>query len=731
MVTVALLFVVFFWLFFNGFTFYEAAGFLYSFAGKAELAVLCGLTVLFFALLYLGSGRLFRGCGAKTLKILRYVMTAGMIAVQCYFLFYVRSAYKWDSGFVIGGAASLAETGKVAEEAFYYLSVYPNQNTFVVITAALIKIGNLLGISREARPLLFNVFNTICLDTALFLVISILKKWKRNLKEWELCRIFLILLCNPFLYLGVSYYYTITLSLPLTMGFLYVIVSGRADDDGKRGGLGAVLAGVLLGVGFELRATAVILGIAVLAAGIWMILEKGKKAAGRILLRLAIMGLSAVISAGGLSAAQRAYIGIDTTDTAFPTSHWLMMSLTMPGGHNGEDEAYTASFPTKEEKEEAVAVRMREKLDAMSGKEYLELVTTKVKNTFGTGTNGYTIFLSEAMGTGGIYETVLGGHKDFVVLWHQGYHLFLILGILICAGSWIYKCFRYKERDFYGFCLLLILFGAVLFYVLWEASEQYSIPFMFIMSCLAFGGLAEKGNVIDCEKTYRGAGVCALFGAAVIILWGVIRFAEVTDMTIEQSHPAATQILANCSYPVDEGEELVQTVRAKEPFNRLIIQWRNPSMESSTAVYRLQLREQGGRVLFEEEIRGEGTGYNGAGIYDFERIEPEDTCYEIGVSKISGEPEDDLEFVVYDMYGYTPYPGGRLYIRQIAAGNTESEEEVEEPGASMLFSLSEEKKESYASVPGYIIFVSFLFLIFLFMGFWCKLKRVPFTEEER
>lgn len=737
-VTVALLFVVFFGLFLNGLTFYEAAGFLYSFAGMPELAVLCGLTVLFFVLLYLASGKLFARCSPKCLHILRCIMTVGMIAVQCYFLFYVRSAYKWDSGFVIGGAASLAETGKVAEEAFYYLSVYPNQNTFVVITAILVKIGNLLGISQGARPLLFNVFNTFCLDGALFLVIPILKKWKTNLKEWELCRIFLMLLCNPFLYLGVSYYYTITLSLPLTMGFLYLIAPGAAWHDKKKCLLHGALAGVLLGVGFELRATAVILGIAALAAGIWLFCRmkekgKGKKAAGRIMLQIAVIGLAACISAGGLSAAQKAYIGIDTTDTAFPTSHWLMMSLTMPGGHNGEDEAYTASFPTKEEKKNAVALRMKEKLDAMSGEEYLQLVTTKVKNTFGTGTNGYTIFLAEALGTDGIYEAVLGGHKDFAILWHQGYYLFLLLGILICAGNWIYNCIR-RETDFYGFCLLLALFGAVLFYILWEASEQYSIPFMFMMSCLAFGGLAETGKVIDSEKTGRGAAFSAFLAAGAIALWGIARFHTVTGMPIEQSYPAATQILANGPYPVDEGQELVQTLKPKKPFNRLIIQWRNPSMENSTAVYRIQLREQDGRVLFEEEIRGEGTGYNGAGIYDFERITPGNTRYEISVSKVSGAPEDDLEFVVYDMYGYTPYPGGQLYIRKNSmgnGGNDGSAEEIEKLGASLLFSLSEEKTECYASVPGYIIFIAFLFLIFLFMGFWCKLKVVSFTEEER
>ena len=157
----ALLFVVFFLLFLQGFTFYEDAEFLYSFAKVPELAVLCGLAVLFFVILYAALGKWLSACRIKTIRIVEAVSAAVMLALQCYFLFYVRSYYKWDSGFVIGGAASLAETGSVAEEAFYYLSVYPNQNTFVLITAVLVKLGNLFGIGAGVRSLLFNNSSSI------------------------------------------------------------------------------------------------------------------------------------------------------------------------------------------------------------------------------------------------------------------------------------------------------------------------------------------------------------------------------------------------------------------------------------------------------------------------------------------------------------------------------------------------------------------------------------------
>lgn len=765
----AFLFAVFFYLFCSGFFNYKDAAFLYSTESFPVIGLLCVTAVIFFLLLYKITGDILRRCKKGALKIICLCLVIIALAVQLYFLFYVRSYYKWDSGFVIGAAASLAEKGEVAEEAFYYMSVYPNQNTFVLITAALVKLGNLLGINAADRPLLFNLFNTICLDLSVFLVIPIIKKIRPGLAGWEFSRILFLLLCNPFLYVGASYYYTITLSLPLSQGFLYLMISffsressrkkgreregmeswkeeknGRERESGKEeknGGkrqiLEMILAGVLLGAGYELRATAVIFGIGALFTGIFMLTEGKCQKWGNIVSALCIMMATAVLTASSLSAFQKNYVGIDTKDTAFPASHWVMMSLTMPGSHNGEDEAYTASFPTREQKEEAVKARIKEKFSAMDLKEYLLLIKTKVKNTFGTGMNGYTTFLADALRTDGIYEWVFGSRRDAAVLWHQGYHLFMMLGILLALGRFIYGAVREKEIDFHIFLQALILLGAVLFYVLWEASEQYSVPFMMLMCSLGLTGYLDtdgrkrgeqtlREETVDREETVHRAGTMiqqeiwpalAFVAAAFVLILGICRYEAVTNISRPWSHPAAVQILANRSYPVDDGAELVQRIKLSDPFNHLVIQWRNPAQENSTAVYRLYLKEENsGKIVFEEEIRAAGTPYNGAGIYDFEEVVPKDEAYELCVEKTGGDPEDDLEFVIYDMYGYQPYPAGNLYLKEGG--------EIKEMTASLLFSVSGEYEGSYMGKIKYVFFVSLLFLIFLFMGFWCKLKMV-------
>ncbi len=726
-----------FLLFVGGFDFYKAAEFIYSYAGPAERVFLCLTATVAFGLLYLSIGKLLSLCNEKALKLLLAAATLLALALQAYFLFYVRCCYKWDSGFVIGGAASLAESGSVAQQARYYLSVYPNQNTFVCITAVLIRIGDLLGVSVADRPLLWNVFNTLCMDLSVALSMLILRKMKwsgqpdsSQAASLQLRRnyanVYLMMLLNPFLYLGVSYYYTITLSLPLTMGFILLVMEGGGDKKSRRRFLLRwILAGVLLGIGYELRATAVILAIAAIITGIKKLVDGNGAEWKKKLTKLAVIAATSILVMAGLGRVQERYIGIDTTDTAFPVTHWLMMSLSGEGFHNAEDEEFTASFATKEEKQAAVKARLIEKIDAMSFADYASLVKTKVQHTFGNGMNGYTTFLSEALRSDGIYEVIFGGHKDLTVLYHQGYYLFLLLGILLYGIRWM------KQRDNDGFFLLLILLGAILFYVLWEAGEQYSVPFMMIMSLLGWSGFSTSCPWITGEKSGKsrmdrekmrkymatGALVISIPAAALLLVWGVVRYPQFTEIAKTYSYKAAIQVLANEPLAVDDGQVLCQTVKIKRPFNRLVLQWRNPDEKESTAKYRVELCESG-KLIYAADIDAEGTGYNGAGIYDFETVVPNTDAYEIVIYKTGGQPQHDLQFVVYDMPGYTPYALGQLSMDRKPLT------------ASLLFSVSEETTQAYTTGKKYIFCITVIVLGFLFMGFWCKLKVSPAPERQ-
>lgn len=755
-VIMAVLFAVLFFLWLHAFDYYSDAGFVYSFAGKAERIFLALLSLAFFCLLYYAAGFLTEHCSKKGIRIIRLVLFLLFIGLQCFFLFYIRSYYKWDSGFVLGAAASLAEQGKVADEAFYYLSVYPNQNAFVCLTAFLIKLSNLLGLPVSARPLLLNVVNTVLMDLAILLLLSFLKTFhkvsafgKRIRTEEEveriLCRERILLFCNPFFYLGTSYYYTITLSLVFVMGFIVLIFKNTdkeaASTEAKAKGtawnvwIRWIAAGILLGIAYEIRATAIIFAVAALIYAVYhMVFFATKTERGKIAGCIVITALPFLLTVGVLSVSMRSYIGVDTTDTAFPTTHWLMMSLTEPGGHNAEDEAYTASFATKEEKKAAVRERMVQKLHDMGLQGYAKLVKTKICRTFGDGMNGYTTFLADGYGTGEAYDALFGNHKDFTVLWHQGYYLFIMLGILISCIRMIQQLLKPLDSGKGCFLKLLFmlvsLFGAILFYVLWEASEQYSVPFMLIMLFLGLVGMQTADDLRKeavseaAEKRISQGLMYGSLGAALLLgIWSICRYRTFTVTPVEQSRTAAVQIMANEPYEVKDGEALIQDLTLHESCNHLVMQWRNPLGADNDSVYEVTLKSRdGSHIYMQEQITASQSDYNGAGIYDFETVKPA-IASRIEIRKISGSAECNLQFVLYDMYGYTPYPGGDLRLAN-GAGETKLQ-------ASLLFLLTNELQAPYITSAKYIFFMTCLFLYFLFMGICCKLERTGWPQRLR
>lgn len=717
----------------NGLTDYEESEFLFATQSKWVLALLVISVAVFLFSFYRCMWILFQKITDRGHKWVRGLLLVAALCLQGIFLFYYRSSYLFDNAFVTGAASTLAESGTVAEEAVYYMSSYPNQNAYGVLTAVLWKIGSMSGMSRGTIPLLLNFVNLLCLDSATALFFCIVKECKPELTpaKWTFLHLFLFM--NPFLYIGVSYYYTITLSMPFVMLLLYFYVKYLRKKE-YRGVLVPVLTGVVLGTGYLLRATTIIPAIAIGC----VILFYGKKRKKDLLILL-----TAVICIAGVGKINALYIGLDTKDTAFPTSHWIMMSLTSPGNHNAEDEAYTASFATAAEKKEAVAERIAEKVNAMDGGDFVSLALAKMKNTWGNGSDGYTVFLENCLRTDGLYKWIFGNHKDFFILYLQGYYWLMLLWILYDVITSIIQ----KRRDSYVFQLTFL--GGVLFYLLWETGPQYSLPFLFVLMLLAAYGMdcavdvaetmkttenektekttatvktaeteetAKNAETAKTEKTANAAAKCKkrlqkyimptlqagcfLF----LLLFLVKKYPVFTGMEREESNPVVTQILANEELELKDGETLEQTFRADGPFNQIIFQWRNPDGESD-AVYQVEVSGENRGVFYSEVIRAKGQPYSGASIFSFDTLQPEKgEEFTISIRKTEGSPRHNLRFVTYKMGFYDAYPYGKFTINGV------------EQTRDMLLAVSETKTAVYCSRTTYGLWAALVAVLGILMS---------------
>lgn len=109
----------------------------------------------------------------------------------------------------------------------------------------------------------------------------------------------------------------------------------------------------------------------------------------------------------------------------------------------------------------------------------MSLVHAKVENTWGRGSNGYPVYLENCLRTDGLYPYLFGDHKDFVILYHQGYYLCLLLGIFYD----LLRTVRKKQWDSYVFQLTFLV---AWFYFICYEKQAPSIRSHF--ACTAVSG---------------------------------------------------------------------------------------------------------------------------------------------------------------------------------------------------------------------------------------------------
>lgn len=638
-------FLVFFCL--NALTDWTQADFLFGTQSEMVLALLVVCITVFLWLFFRAAHLFLQRRGRRSLCLIATGILTAAFALQLVFLLHYRNLYLFDNAFVTGGASTLATGDGVAPGAQYYFSVYPNQNAYIVLTAFLWKLGSFFGLTRGQIPCLLNAVNLLCLDGAFYLMYRSYCSYKGNVTAAQKVWLLLLICMNPFLYIGVCYYYTIVLSMPFVMALLYFYIEYYSKDRKVPVGV-ALLTGVCFGAGYLLRATTVIPMIAVLFACFYF--KKWKKG-------MTIALAAAVCCILLLGRANAAYIGIDTHDSAFPTLHWVMMSLTPPGTHNEADEAYTASFATKEEKQEAVKKRLLEKLADMPAEDMGQLFVAKLRQTWGSGSNGYTVFLENCEETDGLYEWVFGQHKDFCLLYHQGFYLFLLLMFLRQVASGI------GSADDRAYVWQLTFLGAILFYLLWETGGQYSLPFLPVLMLGASVGVNPmQSRPTTCRKRWLPIllGMAALL---FLLLFFVRKYPVFTRMSRDWNHPVVTQILANGETLLQGDAEFCQEFETDQPFNRIIFQYTNPD-EQSQAVYSVRLLDSADHTWMTQTISLSGAPARNAAIYDFPTVSPgKRETYRLVIRMEEGNASDSMGIITYSMGHYDACPGGACLLQ--------------------------------------------------------------------
>lgn len=379
----------------------------------------------------------------------------------------------WDFGTIYEQAVKIVSGDADRIELVSYFLRYPNNQCCFLIVLTLFKIGTFFNYTDYLT--LGLGFNALVLAVSLGILYLCIKKiWNKNVALFGL-----ILSMGCCIYVTyVPIFYTDTFSLPLMnlllLGYIYIF---KQEEMRKKSMIVALITALILGFAFELRATAIIFGVAMF---IHIFLSQNFKKAF----------IFTVILVLGFYASMKTYhVYYNQTDILqytseeydyynFPYSQWIMMGLKNPGGFDRNDKNYMISLPTYALRVEQSRLEIARRLANYGLNGFLDHLRIKIAFTWSTGDywsikllNRHIVHPEKTWLTALVRDEG-GSHEAYRIYVHAMAYLMILLLII----SLIFSLFDNSVN--FITVLQLAMFGIFLFLLLWESKPKYLVNFL-------------------------------------------------------------------------------------------------------------------------------------------------------------------------------------------------------------------------------------------------------------
>ena len=251
-----------------------------------------------------------------------------------------------------------------------------------------------------------------------------------------------------------------------------------------------------------------------------------------------------------------------------------------------------------------------------------------------------------------------------------------------------------KKSDTYHYedIIYIALFGAILFYILWESAQRYSLsflPWMIIPLGLIYERINKKEEDLSKKEKYNH--IMKISSIALMLITTLLLTMNFYKYTLEEKTYEDVRILSYRGFSkIEIGENTVsQTFTTDNNFNQISINFENTNKEEkSTYLFRLY-DSKTGEILAQKEFAS--SNVNGNYKFKFDDINPTaETTYEIEITKLEGESV--LKIGTYDegVY-YKSYNNGSILTND------------EEMTGSFIFRVDETHQSTYMSILSYSI----------------------------
>ena len=694
------------------------------------------LFVLVFAVFLCGAlllvSRLLKRLSDQKLKRLALLCMILLTAGQLVFLAVIQPQLRYDPLKVFDMAVEMLRTHTISETyETGYFARYTNNYPLTILTYWFLLLLSKLGVREGWFLPAVQLVNVACITLSIWLGYLIMKELKGRRSA-----VFYLAVCVlcPLSYVWSGYYYTATCSMPCLMGILYLYLKLRKAFPSEKesnydSGISAkaiawkcvllcALLGFLTVLGFKLRATAAIAFIAVVLdflLRLWR--SRSGKGPGLLCALKSFTGnrlkttlfsgaaflLAASLTLGFFSAATERYVKFDYQNTGFPLVHWIMMGARWDGAYDQNDENYTFSFETKEEKIEADLKVLKERITEAGPLGLISLAGRKLLNTWVDGTDSY-LYENDYGRYSKLYDYLVGDKSGFLTLYSQAFRALNMLVMGLCA---LLALIRLKKRREYPplFLIQLTVLGCMAFHLIWETNPLYSISFTFLCLMLLSDGILSLSEAPAAAPALKRSWiVCGAAFAVLAVLLGLGK-KELVETPIEARDYSVNQYQyagGYDGYVTSYDQTYVQTFTTDKPFNRISIQAINTVGPYNQSAFTVRLTDEDGSVVYSNDRFLSGM-VDRTNAYEFilDEIVPDGpTVYTLEIAPGYIKGEDSLEFLSYNTGNWDLYAGGSLTI----GGE-------EQKNGDLAFAVYEYEVTTYFSLKQYVILCAGMLLL--------------------
>ena len=434
-------------------------------------------------------------------KNILFISMIILMFIQLYIIFSATTTIGWDCGIVVTGATA---TDLNSSSYYYsYFSTYQN-NLFLLFVARIL--SKIMG-GKHLWGIL-NIVSMICIDISLILTFYIMHKVK-NLKTAYIS--FFLSICTFGLFAWIIVPYSDTLSMPFTIGsyalYLKIKDTNKYDIKDNKNLLKRIIYSIFMAlsifIGYLLKPTVVIVIIGIILCTIIFNIDniKAKISVKKITYRILPLLIIFITFLGGTKAwnsyiYKQQIIPINK-DAAMPMSHFFMLGLNYTEGRygawNADDLSVSLSQNTKKEKIEANKKVIKERLKNYGPLGYVNFLLNKARwitsegNFYWGGEGNFAIFnidnapsiVKNIIYTNGKYYSIY----QYII---QGIWITLLLLIILSSLN---SLINDKQINYYDFSFSIIIFGIILFILLFEGRSRYLILYLPFFTMYASNGL--------------------------------------------------------------------------------------------------------------------------------------------------------------------------------------------------------------------------------------------------